>query len=240
MIRADAMQANLEGVQARIAEAARQASRNPDSIKLVLVTKGQPADLIGELLELGVKRVGESYLDEARQKQTALTAHADLQWHMIGHVQSRKAAEVATHFDWMHSLGRLKVARKLDAAAQAASKRMPVLLQVNVSGEDSKYGLPLAAPEDWRKWRDELEAILQLAHIDVRGLMSMAPFVDDPAAARPYFARTRQLADLLRNAYPQHTWDELSMGMSNDFEAAVLEGATMLRIGSAILGPRPD
>jgi hypothetical protein len=240
MIRQEALQANLQRVQERIVAAARQAGRNPEEIKLVLVTKGHPADLIEEMLELGITAIGESYLEEALEKQTALAAYPDVEWHMIGHVQSRKAAEVATHFDWMHSLGRLKVALKLDAAAQAAGKRLPVLLQVNVSGEDSKFGLPLPAADAWREWQPELEAILQLAHIEVRGLMSMAPHVGDPADARPYFERTRQLSDRLRDAYPEKGWSELSMGMSNDFEAAVLEGATLLRIGSAILGPRPD
>jgi hypothetical protein len=240
VIRQEALHANLRRVRERIAAAARQAGRNPDEVKLVLVTKSHSANLIEEMLELGITAIGESYLEEARAKQAALAAFPDVEWHMIGHVQSRKAADVATHFDWMHSLGRLKVARKLDAAAQAAGKRLPVLLQVNVSGEDSKFGLPLPAPVAWREWQPELEAILQLAHIEVRGLMSMAPHVGDPAEARPYFDRTRQLADRLRDAYPDQRWSELSMGMSNDFEAAVLEGATLLRIGSAILGPRID
>ncbi len=240
MIRQDAMQANLEGVHDRIAQAARRAGRNPDEIKLVLVSKGHPSDLIEELVELGVTRLGESYVDEALPKQAALSTFPNLEWHMIGHVQSRKAADVAAHFDWMHSLGRLKVAQRLDAAAEAAGKRLPVLLQVNVSGEGSKYGLPLPDAAAWQAWRDELEAILQLPHIEMRGLMSMAPYVDQPSEARPYFERTRQLGELLAQAYPAHRWDELSIGMSNDFEAAVLEGATLLRIGSAILGPRPD
>ena len=193
MIRQDAMQANLAGVQDRIAQAARQAGRNPAEIKRVLVSKGHPADLVEELVELGVTRLGESYVDEALPKQAALAAFPNLEWHMIGHVQSRKAADVAAHFDWMHSLGRLKVAQRLDAAAEAAGKRLPVLLQVNVSGDESKYGLPLAKATAWAEWRDELEAILQLPHIEMRGLMSMAPYVDQPSEARSYFWRTRQL-----------------------------------------------
>lgn len=239
MIPIEAMRENLQRVQGQIAEAARQAGRSVEEIKLVLVTKGQPPDLVKEVLELGVKRLGESYAEEGIQKMTALADYEDIKWHMIGHVQSRKAGLVADHFAILHSLDSFKLARRLDRTAAEAGRRLPVLLQINVSGEESKYGFPAPEAASWNDWHRELEGILRLPNLRVRGLMSLAPLVDDADKARPYFERTRLIRDALASNYADQDWRQLSMGMSNDFQAAIQEGATLLRIGTAILGPRP-
>jgi pyridoxal phosphate enzyme (YggS family) len=157
---------------------------------------------------------------------------------MIGHVQSRKAEEVVRHYDWLHSLDSLKLARRLDRFAAETGRRLPVLLECNVSGEESKSGWPASQPEAWDQLAPEVEEILGLNHLEVRGLMTMAPFLPDPEGARPFFRCLVRLRDWLASRYQQTRWDQLSMGMSADFEVAVQEGATLVRVGSAILGSR--
>jgi hypothetical protein len=163
-----------------------------------------------------------------------------MRWHMIGHVQSRKAEDVAKYFDLVHTVDTLKLATRLDRFAAAAGKQLPILLEVNVSGEASKYGWPARDENSFQSNLTEIENILQFPHVRVQGLMSMAPVTRKPEEARPYFARTRELREELRTRFPQGDWSQLSMGMSADFEAAILEGATLVRIGTAILGPRPS
>jgi pyridoxal phosphate enzyme (YggS family) len=158
---------------------------------------------------------------------------------MIGHIQSRKARLVSENFDWIHSLDSLKLARRLDQFAAEASRRIPVLLECNVSGEGSKSGWEAWREEDWPKLLPELEAVAAYEHLEVHGLMTMAPYLADPEKARPYFNRLRRLQAFLTAQLPQANWHELSMGMSDDFEIAIQEGATIVRIGTAILGPRP-
>ncbi|HEX9595957.1 MAG TPA: YggS family pyridoxal phosphate-dependent enzyme, partial [Anaerolineales bacterium] len=230
----------LEAARLRIANALKQAGRSAEDIGLVVVAKGHPAESVRTLHELGVRDLGESYVQEGRTKQGELATLTGMRWHMIGHVQSRKAEDVAKYFDLVHTVDTLKLATRLDRFAAAAGKQLPILLEVNVSGEASKYGWPARDENSFQSNLTEIENILQFPHVRVQGLMSMAPVTRKPEEARPYFARTRELREELRTRFPQGDWSQLSMGMSADFEAAILEGATLVRIGTAILGPRPS
>jgi pyridoxal phosphate enzyme (YggS family) len=230
---------NLAEAKARIEVAAKSAGRETADIQLVVVTKGHPAGVIRDLYDLGVREIGESYIQEGIEKRSALGNLDGLHWHMIGHIQSRKAEAAASHFDMIHSVDSLKLAKRLDRFAGQAGRKLPILLECNVSGESSKYGWPAWEKSQWEFLVPEIEELLSLPNVRVRGLMSMAPFLDDPIEARPFFTRSRQLRDTLAEKFPQADWRQLSMGMSGDFEAAIMEGATMVRIGTAILGERP-
>jgi pyridoxal phosphate enzyme (YggS family) len=236
---------NLALVQERIAEAALRAGRDPADITLVAVTKTHPTEVVVAAYQAGVRHFGENRVEEGTSKilavQAALSGPPPV-WHMVGHVQSRKARMVATHFDWVHSVDRLRIARRLSAFAEEAGRVLPVLLECNVSGEATKYGFDLS---DWEK--DEAQTvsfcttvkeILALPGLSVRGLMTMAPFVADPETVRPVFASLRALMDVLGERFPAHDWHHLSMGMTDDFEVAIEEGASLVRIGRAILGAR--
>jgi pyridoxal phosphate enzyme (YggS family) len=157
---------------------------------------------------------------------------------MIGHVQSRKARAVCEQFACLHSLDSLKLAARLDRFAGELKRCLPVLLECNVSGEETKFGLPAYREESWENLLPEIDAILALPNLQIRGLMTMAPFLADPEETRPYFRRLRRLLEYFDRQYPRPEWRELSMGMSADFEAAIQEGATLVRIGTAILGER--
>jgi hypothetical protein len=237
---------NLAQVQERVAEAALRADRDPTEVVLVAVSKTHPPETVVDAYRAGVRHFGENRVEEGEEKIPAV--HAALgddprpTWHMVGHVQSRKAPAVVAHFDVVHSLDRLKVARRLSGFAQERGRALPVLLECNVSGEASKYGFDLAGWE-----RDEglrigffaaVEEILSLPGLDVRGVMTMAPFVADPETVRPVFVSLRALRDALRERFPDRAWSHLSMGMTDDFEVAVEEGATIVRIGRAIFGAR--
>jgi pyridoxal phosphate enzyme (YggS family) len=233
------LEQRLAEVKGRIAMAAQTAGRDPGEIRLVVVTKGHPAEMIHSLHQLGVRDIGESYVQEGIEKKETLGTLDGLVWHMIGHVQSRKADDAVKHFDRIHSVDSLKLAGRLDRSVDEANRSFPILLECNVSGESSKYGFPAWDKDQWTNVLPEVEKILKLPNIEVHGLMSMAPYLDDPEKARPYFAQTRNLRNFLAQRFPQADWSQLSMGMSGDFEAAIKEGATILRIGTAILGERP-
>jgi PLP dependent protein len=235
---ADYIRDNLSQVIDQIDRAARQAGRDPAEVRLIVVTKTHPARIVRQLADLGVRYIGESYVEEAIPKIEETKDISDLEWHMIGHVQSRKARHVVEHFDYLHSLDRLKLARGLEKRMDIRSKKLQVLLECNVSGEDTKYGWTAWREEEWEDLLPEIEEVLNFPNIEVRGLMTMAPFLPDQELARPYFRKLRMLRDYLARHFPECCWDELSMGMSGDFEAAVLEGATWVRVGSAILGER--
>ena len=230
---------NYLKVLERIDQAARYVGRDPDRVRLVVVTKGHSLDRIRAVINAGARILGENYVEEAIKKIRILSSQTDIEWHMIGHIQSRKARLVCEYFDYVHSLDRVKLARRLNNYAEVIGKKLPVLLELNVSGEASKFGIPAWQEEDWGKLLDQLEPVVEFPELKVRGLMTMAPLVKEPEKARVYFRRLRNVRDLLVDNYPNHDWSELSMGMSSDFEVAVEEGATILRIGQAILGPRP-
>ncbi|MCH8204421.1 MAG: YggS family pyridoxal phosphate-dependent enzyme [Candidatus Hydrogenedentes bacterium] len=210
---------NIQSIEERIARAAGRAGRAARDVKLIPVTKSVGEEEARILVGLGYTDLGENRIETARPKIDALGP--GVRWHMIGHVQRRKAREVARLFDRVDSVDRLQLAEALEKHCAEAGKTLDVLLQVNVSGEESKGGFTQASI------RDAIEVVRALPHLRVQGLMTMAPIVDDPEEARPLFARLRELAKGLGLA-------ELSMGMTNDFEVAIEEGATEVRIGTAI------
>jgi pyridoxal phosphate enzyme (YggS family) len=235
---AEEIEANLLRVQERIAEAARRAGRN-EPILLVGVAKGQPLSRVRAGYTAGLRDFGENRVEEAGPKIEALSDLEGLHWHLIGHLQSRKVGLATGVFELIHSVDRVKIARLLDARAAESDSRQPVLLECNVSGESSKAGWPMSRPEAWDAYRDDFEALLAMDHLEVRGLMTMAPMTEDKELVRSVFGRLRQLRDFLARTYPGD-WSELSMGMTDDFEIAVEEGATIVRIGRAIFGERSD
>ncbi len=221
----------------KVTRAAQAVGRNPADIKLIVVTKAHSVDVARAAVEAGAQYLGENYLQEALPKLQALS-DMNVEWHMIGHVQSRKAKDVAQNFDWVHSLDSLKLARRYEQFAAQAGRKLPVLLECNVSGEASKHGWPVGDEENWPAFAETLAPLTKLAHLQIRGLMTMPPFFADPELARPHFQRLRRLNEFLAKHYPQENWSELSMGMSGDYEIAVQEGATMIRVGTAIVGSR--
>jgi pyridoxal phosphate enzyme (YggS family) len=237
------IQAALRAVGERIAEAALKSGRSPSHITLVAVSKAFPLQAILDAYAAGQRDFGENRVDEALDKIAAAWP-ADIRWHLIGHVQSRKARSAAGRFHLIHSVDSLKLAAKLSAACtvNGADAAQDILLECNVSGEAAKEGFPVAG---WEREPATLDAFVRdaaqiaaLPGLRVRGLMTMAPIVEHPDQARPHFASLRGLREVLRQQVPQGDWDQLSMGMSDDFEAAIAEGATLVRIGRAIFGAR--
>ncbi len=225
-------------VSDQILAAAQNAGREPESVRLVVVTKTHPLETVRAAIAAGARDLGENYAEEALGKIEALGPVDGLRWHMIGHVQSRKANLVAAHFQMLHSLDSLKLAARLDRFAGEAGHRLPVLLEVNVSGEESKFGYPAWTESQWQAWRPELEQLVSLPNLEIRGLMTMPPFADEAEASRPFFERMRSLQAYLNKHFSQVEWKELSMGTSADFAVAVAAGATLVRVGTAILGSR--
>lgn len=233
------LETNLQDVLNRIAAAAGRAGRRPDEITLVAVTKTQPPGVIQAAYDLGLRHFGENRVEEAEAKVGHLPA--DITWHMIGHIQSRKAKRVVSLYQMVHSVDSIKLARRLNDLCADNLEPLPILLECNVSGEASKYGFLAAQAASGGDLEQPLlaavEEILALPHIQAQGLMTMAPIVSDPEDARPTFVRLRQLRDKLAAAFPQASWNHLSMGMTDDFEVAIEEGATMIRVGRAIFAP---
>jgi pyridoxal phosphate enzyme (YggS family) len=220
----------------RISAAEKCAGRAAGSTRLVVVTKSQPREVVEAALEAGVKILGENYPEEAVEKINAI-GQKNAEWHMIGHVQSRKADLIPANFALMHSLDSLKLANRLERFA--VERPLPVLLEFNVGGEESKSGWQAVDETRWSEFLPEIDMMLKLPHLTIRGLMTMPPLYDDPEQTRPHFQKLRRLRDFLKQQFPAADWSELSMGTSADFEAAVEEGATLVRVGTAIVGPRP-
>jgi PLP dependent protein len=218
----------LEAVRARIALVEREAGRPPQSVELIAVSKTQPASAISAAIAAGQHHFGENYLQEALTKQSELANMPDLVWHFIGPIQSNKTAPIAAHFDWVHSVDRFKIAQRLSEQRPEGLAPLNICLQVNVSHEDSKSGVDLT----------ELSALAQavavLPRLHLRGLMAIPAPTADPASQRAPFRILRQALESLNIP----GLDTLSMGMSDDLEAAIQEGATFVRIGTAVFGHR--
>lgn len=234
------IKSNYERVMECIHAAALHAGRDPESVRLVVVTKGQKVERLRQAVGAGANRLGENYVEEALDKMVQLEQHVEVEWHMIGHIQSRKARQVAENFDFVHSLDSTKLAVRLDRFSEESHRQLPVLLECNVSGEGSKFGFPAWEAEHWHALAAAAYQITDMPNLSVQGLMTMPPYFDDPEDARPYFQRLVRLRDFLCQQLPQLSWSELSMGMSGDYEIAVQEGATLLRVGEAIMGLRPE
>ncbi len=226
---------NLAAVRERIAGAARRAGRNVDDIALMAVTKTQPPERIREAYDAGQRLFGENRVQELERKVGALQDLRDLEWHMIGHLQTNKAAKTVELFRTVDSVDSLKLAQKLDAAAHALGRKLDVLIEINVGGEAAKSGLAPNSPalEELLATAPQLEALV------FRGLMTVPPFTEHPEGARPYFRMLRQLREtIVSRKLPAIAMEELSMGMSHDFEVAIEEGSTCVRVGTAIFGQR--
>jgi pyridoxal phosphate enzyme (YggS family) len=232
LIDSGALRARLDSVRERIARAAGRAGRDPTSIRLVAVSKTFPVDHVRAAFDAGQHLFGENKVQEGLEKMRA-TMDLPIVWHLIGHLQSNKARSAATHFDAIHSIDASALVVKLDEAAAAAGRQVELLVQVNLASEPTKRGVAPA----------EVAALLATARgraaVRVTGLMLLPPAVVDPDAARPYFSALRRLRDdLVARGQDPATLSELSMGMSHDFEVAVEEGATLVRVGTAIFGQR--
>ncbi len=227
--------ANILSAQERIAAAARRAGRNTADIALMAVSKTQPPERIREAYYAGQRLFGENRVQEFAAKSEALRELDAAEWHMIGHLQTNKAAKTAELFRAVDSVDSLKLAEKLDAAARNLGRKLDVLVEINVGGEEAKSGV---AP-DSQELEELLLAAPRLEGLAFRGLMTVPPFTVDPEGARPYFRKLCELRDALgARALPAVNMDQLSMGMSHDFEVAVEEGSTCVRVGTAIFGER--
>lgn len=234
----DSIRENHRRVLDQIADAAKRSGRDPASVRLVVVTKTHPLEIIRAALLAGVHLFGENYAEEGVMKIQSLPAQSGVEWHMIGHVQSRKARLVADHFALLHSLDSLKLARRLDRFAAEANRTLPVLLEFNVGGEESKSGWDASDEAQWEGFLPDITELTKLSNLRIQGLMTMPPLGTGPEDSRRFFQRLRRLRDHLAARFPQADWHELSMGTSADFEVAVEEGATLVRVGTAIVGAR--
>ena len=223
---------NLADIKQRIQNVAKACGRDPKDIKLVAVSKTVEVERVQQAIEAGITVLGENYVQEARNKITTLSRYP-VSWHFIGHLQSNKSKYVIRLFDLIHSVDRLKLAKELNKQARKLDKIQDILIQVNISGEATKSGIAQTAAIDLVK---EISA---LEHLCIKGLMTMPPYFNEPEKVRPYFAALRELSDQIRDLNIANVdMNELSMGMTGDFEVAIENGATLVRIGTAIFGER--
>ena len=225
---------NFRQVKRRIIDAAKRVGRDPSDIRLLAVTKEQSDVIVAEGIQAGMTLFGENKVQEAMDKIEAI-GRTGLEWHFIGRLQKNKVKFVFDFFDLIHSVDSLSLAEVIHKKAQKIGFCMPILLQINISGEESKLGMdPLDLPK-------EIERVAKLEGVKIKGLMTIPPYTSDPENSRPYYARLRELRNTCSKlAVPRMELDELSMGMSNDYEVAIEEGATLVRVGTGLFGPRPS
>ncbi len=223
-------------IKNRISKAAASCGRNPGNIRIVAATKTISLERIRKAIESGIEVIGESHIQDAREKYPMLSSN-DVSWHFIGHLQTNKAKHAVNMFDLIHTVDSYKLAEELDIQAKKNNKTQQILIQVNIAKEKSKSGITEESAPDL------IKKISGLKNLIIKGLMTIPPYYDDPERARPYFAALRMLRDRLKSSLDSDgvykiEMDELSMGMSHDFETAIEEGATLVRIGTAIFGER--
>lgn len=222
---------NIQAIRQRMTAAAVRAQRDPDAIKLLAVTKTVSATRINEAIAAGITAFGENYVQEAKEKIVAIDKRVE--WHMIGYLQTNKVKYVVNLFDYIHSVDRLELAREINKRVASTGRQMNILVEINVSGEDTKSGVPVIHAIEL------IKAISLLENLSVKGLMTMAPYSDNSENSRPYFSELKRLQKkIINEGLAGIQMHELSMGMTDDFEVAIEEGATMVRIGRAIFGER--
>jgi len=227
---------NVAAIRERIARAAARVRRPADSVTLMAVSKTVEPERIKEAYAAGLRVFGENRVQEFEGKSSTLSEMTDAEWHLIGHLQSNKAKKAAELFQAIDSVDSLRLAEKLNQASGEAGKKLAVLIEIKVGEEESKAGIPLDSPE----LEDLLRAAPRLPNLQIRGLMTVPPFTENPEGARPYFRLLRDLRDTIAaRKLPRVEMDALSMGMSHDFEVAIEEGSTCVRVGTAIFGARP-
>ncbi len=229
---------NLELVEERINRALDKSGRKRDEVKLIVVSKAQPVEKITAAYRCGIRLFGENYPEETAGKMSHLTGMNDIEWHMIGHLQSRKAKIVAASFHVLHSLDAIRTAEKLEPLLKENDRTLPVLIEIDTGGEESKSGLDYISGSDASTVEVFIESMGGFPHLEIIGLMTMPPLWENPEKTRPYFRRLRLLLEKLAKKFPSISWQELSMGTSGDFETAIEEGSTMIRLGQAVLGER--
>ena len=226
------MKKKLESVKQAIKTAAESCGRSPDSIRLVAVSKTMPAEKVKEAIDAGAAIIGESYIQESREKFKALSL-CNISWHFIGHLQTNKAKYAVRLFDLIHTVDTLKLARELNKEAEKHNKIQHILIQVNIGKELSKSGTGIDNVLGLAR------EISMLKNLSLKGLMTIPPFFNSPEKARPFFKKLMEIKNIIKKAsIPNISMDELSMGMTGDFKVAIEEGATLVRIGTAIFGPR--
>lgn len=229
---ASRLERTLPEVRETVASAAARSGRTPDDVRTVAVTKGHPPAALEAAAAAGLRDIGENRVGEMEEKVAGF-GRDRVRWHMVGHVQRRKAPRLLPIMDLLHSLDSVRLARRFQRVAEDADVRIRALVQLNTSGEESKYGFPVEA------FRERVDEILELSRIHVEGLMTMAPLTEDEDVLRRTFRRLREVHETARER-PGYEGTELSMGMSNDYAIAVEEGSTMIRIGTALFGERPE
>ncbi|MDK2810625.1 MAG: dependent protein [Petroclostridium sp.] len=224
---------NISNIRTRIAQAAERAGRNAEEITLVAVTKTVDAGIINEAIKLGINHIGENKVQEIIQKYDLIDRTQGVKWHLIGHLQTNKVKYIVDKVDLIHSIDSVKLAMEVNKRAEKINKIMEVLIQVNVAGEESKFGISVEQCDEFVK------EISRLPNIRVKGLMTIAPYTQDPEEVRPYFRKLKDLSiDIKQKKYDNVDMEYLSMGMTGDFEVAIEEGANIVRVGTAIFGQR--
>jgi PLP dependent protein len=232
------IKSNINFTKAKIESIARGCNRNASEINLLIVTKAQPVQVVQAAINAGGVLLGESYPEVTQEKIKSLSVNKQIQWHMIGHLQSRKAKIVAEHFAMIHSIDSYKIAEKLNRALSINNKNLPAMLEFNVSGEATKGGWQAGDSKTWDRLIPEIERIMSLQNLRICGLMCMPPLNTDLEKVRPYFVSLRKLQEFLTNRIAELDLRHLSMGTSADYGVAIQEGATYVRIGQGILGQR--
>lgn len=229
---------NYHAVEEKIERAVIKSGRKRNDVKIVAVSKLMPIEIVIAGIEAGLRNFGENYPEQAVEKIALIPDDVGLTWHMIGSIQSRKTRLVCENFDFVHSVDRIKIAQHLNKHSQDLDRVLPILVQVNVSGEESKSGWKAWDETAWDELITNFSVIGECANLCINGLMTMPPMFSDPEKTRPFYQRLRRLQGYLRNHLPGICWDTLSIGTSFDYVIAIEEGATMVRLGTTLFGSR--
>jgi pyridoxal phosphate enzyme (YggS family) len=229
---------NIQKLQESVSSIAAKHGRNSRDIRSVLVTKYQSVEKINAAIKFGTRDLAENYPEMLISKLSEIDQVEHLTWHMIGHIQSRKANLVVDHFSYVHSIDSIKIANRLNMRATEKSCILPILIEINIGNEKSKSGYPVNTKGEYNTLVENLDAISKCDHLKINGLMTMPPFTEEPENSRIYFQECRKLLDKINNDMPMIQLSELSMGTSQDYQVAIEEGATLIRIGTLVFGDK--